>query len=71
MRGEQAIFNMEIKKKSGLSINPDISYGRIIVKLLVFSFCNFGFNLYVIYIYKVVLSVCLFVCPIITHEPLD
>ena len=24
MRGEQAIFNLEIKKKSGLSINPDI-----------------------------------------------
>ena len=23
MRGEQAIFNLEIKKKSGLSINPD------------------------------------------------
>jgi len=22
MRGEQAIFNLEIKKKSGLSINP-------------------------------------------------
>jgi len=25
----------------------------------------------IIYIYKVVISVCLFVCPIITHEPLD
>ena len=24
MRGKQAIFNLEIKKKSGLSINPDI-----------------------------------------------
>ena len=24
MRGEQAIFNLEIKKKSGLSINPNI-----------------------------------------------
>ena len=24
MRGEQAIFNLDIKKKSGLSINPDI-----------------------------------------------
>ena len=24
MRGEQAIFNLEIKRKSGLSLNPDI-----------------------------------------------
>jgi len=24
MSGEQAIFNLEIKKKSGLSLNPDI-----------------------------------------------
>ena len=29
MRGEQAIFNLEIKKKSGLSINPDIHYSKV------------------------------------------
>ena len=29
MRGEQAIFNLEIKKKSGLSINPDIHHSTV------------------------------------------
>jgi len=29
MRGEQAIFNLEIKKKSGLSINPNIHHSKI------------------------------------------
>ena len=29
MRGEQAIFNLEIKKKSGLSINPDIHQSKV------------------------------------------
>ena len=29
MRGEQAIFNLEIKKKSGLSINPDIPHSKV------------------------------------------
>ena len=29
MRGEQAIFNLEIKKKSGLSINPDIYHSKV------------------------------------------
>ena len=29
MRGEQAIFNLEIKKKSGSSINPDIHYSKV------------------------------------------
>ena len=29
MRGEQAIFYLEIKKKSGLSINPDIHYSKV------------------------------------------
>ena len=29
MRGEQAIFNLEIKKKSGLSINPDIHHSKV------------------------------------------
>ena len=29
MRGEQAIFNLEIKRKSGLSINPDIHHSKV------------------------------------------
>ena len=29
MIGEQAIFNLEIKKKSGLSINPDIHHSKV------------------------------------------
>jgi hypothetical protein len=29
MKGEQAIFNHEIKKKSGLSINPDIHHSKV------------------------------------------
>ena len=29
MRGEQAICNLEIKKKSGLSINPDIHHSKV------------------------------------------
>ena len=29
MRGEQAIFNLEIKKKSGLRINPDIHHSKV------------------------------------------
>ena len=29
MMGEQAIFNLEIKKKSGLSINPDIQHSKV------------------------------------------
>jgi len=29
MRGEQAIFNLEIKKKNGLSINPDIHHSKV------------------------------------------
>ena len=29
MRGEQAIFNLEIKKKSGLCLNPDIHYSKV------------------------------------------
>ena len=29
MRGEQAIFNLEIKKKSGLGINPDIHHSKV------------------------------------------
>ena len=29
MSGEQAIFNIEIKKKSGLSLNPDIRHSKV------------------------------------------
>ena len=29
MRGEQAIFNLEIKKKSGISLNPDIHHSKV------------------------------------------
>ena len=29
MRGEQALFNLQIKKKSGSSINPDIHYSKV------------------------------------------
>ena len=29
MIGEQAIFNLDIKKKSGLSINPDIHHSKV------------------------------------------
>ena len=29
MSGEQAIFNLEIKKKSGLSPNPDIHHSKV------------------------------------------
>ena len=38
MRGEQAIFNLEIKKKSGLSINPDIHHSKV------FSSVAFSYN---------------------------
>ena len=34
MRGEQAIFNLEIKKKSGLSLNPDIHYSKVFSSVL-------------------------------------
>ena len=29
MRGEQAILNLEIKKESGLSLNPDIHHSKV------------------------------------------
>ena len=29
MIGEQAIFNLDIKKKCGLSINPDIHHSKV------------------------------------------
>ena len=29
MSGEQAIFNLEIKKKRGLSLNPDIHHSKV------------------------------------------
>jgi len=34
MRGEQAIFYLKIKKKSGLSINPDIHYSKVFSSVL-------------------------------------
>ena len=37
MRGEQAIFNLEIKKKSGLSINPDIHHSKVFSSEFQFS----------------------------------
>ena len=33
MRGEQAIFNLDIKKKSGLSLNPDIHHSKVFSSL--------------------------------------
>ena len=35
MRGEQATFNLEIKKKSGLSINPDIHHSKVFSSVLI------------------------------------
>ena len=35
MRGEQTIFTLEIKKKSGLSINPDIHYSKVFSSVLI------------------------------------
>ena len=29
MSGEQAIFNLQIKKKRGLSLNPDIHHSKV------------------------------------------
>ena len=29
MSGQQAIFNLQIKKKSGLSLNPDIHQSKV------------------------------------------
>ena len=37
MRGEQAIFNLEIKKKSGLSINPDIQHLKVFSSVYSFN----------------------------------
>ena len=30
MSGEQALFNLEIKKNSGLSLNPDIHHSKVV-----------------------------------------
>ena len=58
MRGEQATFNLEIKKKSGLSLNPDIhhskvfssgllhGYSRPITQLKPFSICKHDLDTY-------------------------
>ena len=37
MRGEQALLNLEIKKKTGLSINPDIHHSKVFSSGLVIS----------------------------------
>ena len=34
MSGEEAIFNLEIKKKSGLSLNPDIHHSKVFSSVL-------------------------------------
>ena len=49
MRGEQALFNLKIKKKSGLSINPDIHHSKVFSSELIFikpifSFQSLSFN---------------------------
>ena len=44
MRGEQAIFNLEIKKKSGLSINPDIHHSKVFSSGYVSLDFNKGFS---------------------------
>ena len=42
MRGEQAIFNLEIKKKSGLRINPDIHHSKVFSSVLInYVNCDF------------------------------
>ena len=46
MRGEQAIFNLEIKKKRGLSINPDIHHSKV------FSSGYFSLVLVLVLLYK-------------------
>jgi len=40
MSGEQAIFNLQIKKKSGLSGNPDIHHSKVFSSV-VLSFISF------------------------------
>ena len=37
MREEQAIFNLAIKKKSGLSINPDIHHPKVFSSGVIFD----------------------------------
>jgi len=55
-------------KKGGFKV-----YRFISVKTFPFEILNLHLSIYIIYIYKVVISVfvCLFVCPIITEEPLN
>ena len=55
-------------KKGGFKV-----YRFISVKTFPFEILNMHQSIYIIYIYKVVISVfvCLFVCPIITEEPLN
>ena len=39
MREEQAIFNLEIKKKNGLSINPDIHLSKVLSSVIIIFNC--------------------------------
>ena len=36
-KGEQALFNLEIKKKSETSINPDINHSKVPSSVQVFA----------------------------------
>jgi len=45
MSGEQAIFNLQIKKKSGLSLNPDIHHSKVFSSALgTFEWLDIGIN---------------------------
>ena len=47
MRGEQAIFHLEIKKKSGLSINPEIHHSKVFSSDHIQQICNQSENDYI------------------------
>jgi len=38
--GEQAIFKLDIKKKSGLSLNPDIHHSKVFSSDIIGVNCN-------------------------------
>jgi len=53
MRGEQAIFNLEIKKKSGLSINPNIHHSKVFSSGLTYPWFSDQTSLDIILIYLI------------------
>ena len=53
MRGEQAIFNLEIKKKSGLSLNPDIHHSKVFSSGYI---CIYVLHMYVYYVLLIYVS---------------